>query len=126
MTRKEPSHSVDVLADCTSKGSMSFQSHSKRIDRYSNARRGLYEKTISFLRKIYKGEIQYTEEDQHARCWPTPTPYGILFTVVMVPELLHGRRGSSVEGAYLSDPFDVSLLCYPSRRKGNGRLRQTL
>ncbi len=63
MTRKEkPSHSVDVLADCTSKGSMSFQSHSKRIDRYSNARRGS-EKTISFLRKIYKGEIQYTEEE---------------------------------------------------------------
>ena len=63
MTRKEkPSHSVDVLADCTSKGSMSFQSHSKRIDRYSNARKGS-ERTIHFLRKIYQGDLQYTEEE---------------------------------------------------------------
>ena len=63
MTRKEkPSRSVDVLADCTSKGSMSFQSHSKRIDRYSNARKGS-ERTIHFLRKIYQGDLQYTEEE---------------------------------------------------------------
>lgn len=63
MTRKEkPSHSVCVLADVTSKGSSSFQSHSKRIERYSNARKGS-EKTINFLRKIYKGDLQYTEEE---------------------------------------------------------------
>ena len=63
MTRKEkPSHSVCVLADVTSKGSSSFQSHSKRIDRYSNARKGS-EKTIHFLRRIYQGDIQYTEEE---------------------------------------------------------------